>query len=186
MKHLYLVRHGETLFNKRRKIQGWCDSPLTPLGIQQAKEVKEKLEKLNIQFDSFYCSTSERASDTLEIIIGENQPYIRLKGLKEINHGIFEGESEDLHPYRDGKRVKDEVYPVYYGGETSSQLKERVYKTIQDIMEKDNKSVLAVSHGGACWAFVSSVTDFRDKIDNCDVLHFTYDHHQFTYLGKIE
>lgn len=72
MKHLYLVRHGETLFNKRRKIQGWCDSPLTPLGIQQAKEVKEKLEKLNIQFDSFYCSTSERASDTLEIIIGEN------------------------------------------------------------------------------------------------------------------
>lgn len=44
MKHLYLVRHGETLFNKRRKIQGWCDSPLTPLGIQQAKEVKEKLK----------------------------------------------------------------------------------------------------------------------------------------------
>ena len=185
MKHLYLVRHGETLFNKRRKIQGWCDSPLTPLGIQQAKEVKEKLEKLNIQFDGFYCSTSERASDTLEIIIGENQPYIRLKGLKEINHGIFEGESEDLHPYRDGKRVKDEVYPVYYNGESSTQLKKRVYKTIQNIMEKDIKVVLAVSHGGACWAFASSVTDFKDKIDNCDVLHFTYDHHQSTYLGKI-
>lgn len=29
MKTLYLVRHGQTLFNARHKIQGWCDSPLT-------------------------------------------------------------------------------------------------------------------------------------------------------------
>jgi probable phosphoglycerate mutase len=33
MKDLYLMRHGETLFNIRRKIQGWCDSPLTENGI---------------------------------------------------------------------------------------------------------------------------------------------------------
>lgn len=35
-KTLYLMRHGQTLFNVRRKIQGACDSPLTELGIQQA------------------------------------------------------------------------------------------------------------------------------------------------------
>ena len=33
MKDLYLMRHGETLFNQRRKIQVWCDSPLTEKGI---------------------------------------------------------------------------------------------------------------------------------------------------------
>ena len=37
MKHLYLLRHGETLFNLRHKIQGWCDSPLTEEDIAQAR-----------------------------------------------------------------------------------------------------------------------------------------------------
>lgn len=36
MKRLYLVRHGETLFNIQGKIQGWSDSPLTERGIKQA------------------------------------------------------------------------------------------------------------------------------------------------------
>ena len=36
-KTLYLMRHGQTLFNVLKKIQGWCDSPLTEEGIRQAK-----------------------------------------------------------------------------------------------------------------------------------------------------
>ena len=36
-KTLYLMRHGQTLFNMQHKIQGWCDAPLTQLGIEQAK-----------------------------------------------------------------------------------------------------------------------------------------------------
>lgn len=30
---LYLMRHGETLFNTQKRVQGWCDSPLTEKGI---------------------------------------------------------------------------------------------------------------------------------------------------------
>ena len=62
MKHLYLMRHGQTLFNVYRRIQGWCDSPLTELGIHQAKLAREKLKY--IPFDHYYSSTSERACDT--------------------------------------------------------------------------------------------------------------------------
>lgn len=40
-KTLYLMRHGQTLFNKRKKIQGACDSPLTEEGINQAKLARE-------------------------------------------------------------------------------------------------------------------------------------------------
>ena len=43
-KDLYLMRHGQTLFNVRRRIQGWCDSPLTELGKQQALKAKEYLK----------------------------------------------------------------------------------------------------------------------------------------------
>ena len=81
-KDLYLMRHGQTLFNVRRKIQGWCDSPLTELGKQQALKAKENLK--GISFDHYYSSTSERCCDTIELIIGD-QYYKRLKGLKERN-----------------------------------------------------------------------------------------------------
>ena len=37
MKTLYLMRHGQTLFNAQHKIQGWCDAPLTEIGIKQAE-----------------------------------------------------------------------------------------------------------------------------------------------------
>lgn len=36
---LYLMRHGETLFNQLGKIEGWSDSPLTENGIKQAKRI---------------------------------------------------------------------------------------------------------------------------------------------------
>ena len=41
MKHLYMMRHGQTLFNIRRRNQGSCDSPHTELGIKQAKAANE-------------------------------------------------------------------------------------------------------------------------------------------------
>lgn len=85
-KMLYLVRHGQTMFNRQKRIQGWCDSPLTDMGKRQADAVKDYFEKHVISFDHAYCSTGERCSDTLERIT--NMPYTRLKGLKDEN-GVF-------------------------------------------------------------------------------------------------
>ena len=99
MKHLYMMRHGQTLFNVRRRIQGSCDSPLTELGIKQAEAARELIK--DISFDHYYSSTAERASDTLEIVTEGQVPYTRLKGLKERGFGLFEGESEDLNPHFD-------------------------------------------------------------------------------------
>ena len=45
MKTLYLVRNGQTLFNARHKIQGWCDSPLTQTGIKQAQIARDYFMK---------------------------------------------------------------------------------------------------------------------------------------------
>ena len=116
------MRHGQTLFNLQHKIQGWCDAPLTPLGIKQAQMAKEYFT--NITLDHAYASTSERASDTLEIIT--DMPYTRLKGLKEMNFGVFEGESEDLKPMHK-EDYEDFFFP--YGGEKLSQVSERMLKT---------------------------------------------------------
>ena len=81
MKSVYLIRHGQTLFNKQKKIQGFCDSPLTELGIQQAAIAGKHVLDLDLKFDDAYSSTSERACDTLELIA--DVPYKRIKGLRD-------------------------------------------------------------------------------------------------------
>ena len=48
-KTLYLMRHGQTLFNLRRKMQGHCDSPLTPLGVKQAEIAGKYFENINFE-----------------------------------------------------------------------------------------------------------------------------------------
>jgi broad specificity phosphatase PhoE len=171
-KTLYLMRHGQTLFNVRRKIQGACDSPLTELGIQQAGIASAYFD--DIDLDHAYSSTAERASDTLEIVTNELMPYQRLKGLKEMHFGTFEGESEELNP-------KDKsTFFVQYGGESGDQVMERMVRTCTEIMEQDDhQNVLAVSHAGACIHFLRAWQDPREVvkngITNCCVFKYEYD-----------
>lgn len=68
MKKIYLMRHGETRLNVLGLNQGSWDSPLTELGIEQAKKAKQWFMDENIVFNFAFSSTKERASDTLEII----------------------------------------------------------------------------------------------------------------------
>lgn len=182
-KTLYLMRHGQTLFNQRKKVQGWCDSPLTELGVKQAETAGKYFKERNIIFDDAYSSTSERASDTLELVT--DMPYTRLKGLKEWNFVTFEGESEDLNPplpYND--------FFVKYGGEDQKEMQERVASACQKIMEEDNKVVLAVSHGAACrnfmryWEHTSTIVQ-QNKIGNCCILKFEYENKEFKLVEII-
>ncbi|RAS77256.1 histidine phosphatase family protein [Priestia endophytica] len=182
-KTLYLMRHGQTLFNQRRKVQGWCDSPLTELGIKQAETAAKYFKEHNIVFDHAYCSTSERASDTLEIIT--DMPYTRLKGLKEWNFGTFEGESEDLNPplpYRE--------FFVKFGGEEEKEFQKRIVNTCEKIVEEDNEVVLIVSHGAACrqfmryWEHTNSIEQ-KEKISNCCILKFEYENNEFKLIEII-
>lgn len=153
MKTLYLVRHGQTLFNEQKRIQGWCDAPLTDLGIRQAQAVGNYFEQAGIVFDHAYCSTAERASDTLEQIT--SQPYVRLKGLKEMNYGSLEGHPEYL---AENDPKKCETYYLQFHGESSLTVRERMIKTLKEIMEKeDHESVLVVSHGGAIFNFLKRI-----------------------------
>ena len=175
IKKLVLMRHGQTLFNLRGKFQGVVDSPLTPLGIQQAKTVKPFLDDLPFRFDHAYSSSSERACDTLEIVT--NLPYIRLKGLKEWNFGILEGEPEYLHPPFD---QYDEYFSTH-DGEGRMEVFNRINSTLCSIMEKeDHCNVIAASHGLAMREFVTYWTKHNpslvpSRFANCIIFIFDYD-----------
>ena len=63
---LYIVRHGETEWNKNHTIMGQLDSPLTPLGVKQVTTTAEALK--HVHFDAIFSSDSPRAQRTAEII----------------------------------------------------------------------------------------------------------------------
>lgn len=143
-KKLVLMRHGETLFNLRKKIQGWVDSPLTQLGREQAEYSADFIRNLDFDIDHAFSSTSERACDTLEIVT--DLPYERKKGLKEWNFGLFDGEPEYLNPPLD---QYDEYFSTHEG-ESRNELIARMNETLTEIMNRsDVTNALAVSHGGA-------------------------------------
>ena len=83
MKEFYLMRHGQTRFNVQHRLQGVCDAPLTEVGIEQAKKAGQYLAKQEPIFDHVFTSTSERASDTLEIVTGRTQTMKDLKVLRD-------------------------------------------------------------------------------------------------------
>ena len=155
MKDLYLMRHGQTFFNQEGLVQGACDSPLTELGQDQARQAGTYLQEQGIRFGHLYSSTQERASDTLELVSGRTD-YTRLKGIKEWNFGLFEAQPERLQPkFRPGATSFEDLF-VPYGGEGVDQVGERVLVTLTEIMEQaDAEPVLAVSHGGAMWPSIS-------------------------------
>ena len=80
---LYIVRHGQTWFNVIGRIQGWCDSPLTEKGREQAKKLRLFFDTVSLS--AGYYSGSERAGDTLELILHDrNIPIHKDKRFKEV------------------------------------------------------------------------------------------------------
>ncbi len=174
-KDLYLVRHGQTMFNLKQIVQGWCDSPLTPLGVEQARRAGEFLRLRGIAPEAAFTSTLTRTEETIHAL-WPGLAYERLDGLREWFFGDFEAERNLLlpaHPWRDFFKP--------YGGEGQFEARERIATTIEGFMRAtDAPSVLAVSHGSICREFVFHVLGepergYRPVPGNCAVLHFTFD-----------
>ena len=178
MADLYLVRHGQTELNVQNILQGWHDSPLTARGREQALATRAAFEERGVTFDHVYSSPLGRAQHTAELIVGEDQPAELVDDLREWHLGSLEGTSNremPVQPWGD--------YPVAFGGESESQLRERMVAALSRIMARpQHECVLAVSHGSACQEFLEYVTGGGEQPDNGVVLHFGYCDGAFSLL----
>ena len=71
MKHLILIRHGQSEWNQQKRFTGWVDVGLTDKGRAEAKKAGELIKEKKIKLDSFYSSYQKRANDTLKIVMKE-------------------------------------------------------------------------------------------------------------------
>lgn len=165
---IVFVRHGLTKYNKDKRFQGLKDIPLCFEGIQQAKEVSEKLK--DIKFDIVYCSPLKRAKKTAKIINKFNRvPIIYDKRLIEYDVGKnLVGKVYESLP----QEIKDGFLntPAKYGAQSLDEFRENIlsfYKTI----EHCDKNILIVSHGGVYRIINQYLTGKFDKnvISNCEV-----------------
>jgi len=92
---IYLVRHGETEWNRARRYQGWADSPLTERGLAQAEAIGRLLRGLpEAQAAELVASPIGRARRTAEIIrecLGRTAPLRFDDRLREISLGSWDG-----------------------------------------------------------------------------------------------
>lgn len=179
MKTIYLMRHGETLFNIMDVNQGQCDSPLTENGIRQAQAAKVWFDAQGVKFNAVYSSTAERACDTAEIVSG-GMPYTRRKDLKEIYLG-----TKEASPNKDNPTYPYGDYFIQFGGEGLDAFTRRIYGAVLEIAEKDaGPTILIVSHGMAIRRILTMVPAPADGvagfIGNCGIVKLRFEDDNFT------
>lgn len=171
---VYLIRHGETMFNQLNKVQGWADSPLTIKGINDLKKTAEVLSQ--IHFDNMYSSDLKRAIDTVHLMKNANEvseigKIKKLPEFREVFFGSFEGDDIDktweaigqaagVGPERNVQKIINQV-GIYefreaikkadprHLAENSEELDTRMVRAIKKLQEEteNENRVLLVSHG---------------------------------------
>lgn len=160
---LFLIRHGETIDNVNRIMQGQTQGELTDKGRDQAAMVMERMRNKHI--DAFVSSDLKRAIDTCEIIARPHGMPVRTTPLlRERDWGSFTG--------RFIPDLKDEPWPDDI--ESLDRLKERAREFLRFIAaEYGGKNVVAVGHGIINKAIqaVHFGKDMRDvpRMDNAEV-----------------
>jgi glucosyl-3-phosphoglycerate phosphatase len=184
---LFFVRHGESVANAGQVYQGWLDSPLSPLGEQQALATARAIAaRPNLRLVAVYASPLSRAWRTGEAI-GEalGLTPIPHSGLREINVGAATGLTftavNERWPNLAEQRRADGLIHGWPEGETGQQFLARVGSTLDEIIaaHRDDDgspeaAVVIATHGGTirfALAYLRGEADGwpGDDIDNCSI-----------------
>ncbi len=145
---IYVVRHGQTDWNKEGRIQGGTDNPLNSTGREQAAAMARSLA--DVKLDAIYTSSHQRARQTAAVLEGR-APVVAMDELRERFFGKFEGANDkDATILADWNKRRYTWNDEMEGGESlESQARraEAALKTIRD-RHKDGGTVVIVGHGG--------------------------------------
>ncbi|EDO1222151.1 histidine phosphatase family protein [Listeria innocua] len=207
--NVYLVRHGKTMFNTSRRVQGWSDTPLTNEGIEVAEFLGRGLRE--IPFDSVYTSDRGRTIETAGIVLRESkQTHLELNELsdfREFGFGKFEGEYEDIMfgkviEHLGFQSVEEAFEKFGYDGyqiisETVEKIDEtgmsekwdsmvtrlkNALETVAKENQSENANVLVVSHGMAINTIISffDITQINPELANASVTSLAFENGEWT------
>ena len=166
-KKIYLIRHGETDFNKTGIIQGTgVDSSLNDYGRKQAEMFFHKYKET--PFEKVYTSALKRTIQTVRRFIDLGIPHEIIEELNEISWGRLEGIPFDEETNRRYAEILDSwkqghISNRIEGGESPVQVKRRMEKALEKILKGKEKLVLVCMHGRAMKIMLSWIMGYELK-----------------------
>lgn len=195
----YLVRHGQTDWNRAGKIQGTTDIPLNETGRQQAEQLATVLKERSgypakTRIDAVYasplapCIPDGGDPGKME----EKLPLRRLTGLRERDFGCWEGKSwqqveaeypDEFHLWREQPMVG-----IPSGGESRKSCEARSERAIRQILEETAGDAVIVAHGGILVFLMNYLLRFHREpqeiiVANASLSVVSYD--RSTGMGKL-
>ncbi|KAA9217861.1 MULTISPECIES: histidine phosphatase family protein [Aerococcus] len=173
-REIFIIRHGQSLYNLEGKIQGQIDSPLSPRGSHEAKQAKNFFDQKDISIDLILSSPLKRAYATAKILQGDRScPLVTDQRLAEWRYGSLEG--KELSVLK-GIKLNDppsDQYFCQFGGESVTVVKGRFQAALDDVLKTyPQKNILLVSHGSIMYRFM---LDYLNQplpaFSNCQIFH---------------
>lgn len=164
---LYLVRHGQTVYNVEGRLQGWCDSALTEDGVAGVRDTATRLAGRS--FVAAYVSPSMRTRRTAEMLLTHHRriPVREMPDLREFGFGREEGRREvdllpEVDPYEMWVGVVTGTFGGFPGGETGQRYRARVLRAF-DLIEASHSAgeVLVVSHCLTLMTYLATIDPGR-------------------------
>lgn len=198
---LHLVRHAQTLFNVRHQLQGWCDSPLTPLGVAQAAALGERFRSVPLRA-AFSSDLTRTRTTTTAALAGhpeiepawmpelrewcfggwEGQPNEALWGPLFAHRGFQYGVEEHWASIIDPspEPLIDELAASDPSGlaEDAVTIRSRLQRALQMIVGIGHGDVLVVTHGALLFTMVPMLVPGARVVPgfpNCGVITVTID-----------
>ncbi|WP_145605695.1 2,3-diphosphoglycerate-dependent phosphoglycerate mutase GpmB [Yersinia intermedia] len=195
MLQVYLVRHGETLWNASRRIQGQSDSPLTDIGIRQANLVAQRVSNQGITH--IITSDLGRTQQTAKIIADAcGLTMVTDARLRELNMGMLEARPIESLSVEEEQWRKQMVNGTEGGripeGESMTELGSRMHAALNSCLKLPAGSKpLLVSHGMALGCLLSTLlglpahAERRLRLRNCSLSRVDYQESPWLASGWV-
>lgn len=176
---LYLIRHGETDWNKQHIYQGQSDRPLNAVGKKEAAKLAQELKQVKV--DALFCSDLKRAEETAKLVNSYHKLPIQAEPLlREINFGKMEGKNH-AEVVRKNKTyfLKNDLVNYRYvfpDGESWQMVYRRIVKFFRNLKRQPYKTVFIVCHQGTIKAFLYKIKRYtkhdlsKIQVPNCGYL----------------
>ena len=157
-KSIYIIRHGETDFNRKGIVQGGgVDASLNALGLQQGQAFYEHYKE--IPFEAVVTSKLQRTHQTVQSFLEKGLPWEQFEDINEMNWGVHEGKESTPEMHIEYQQIKEawgrgDLDVRLPGGESAAELGTRISRFIDHLKQRPEKLLLVCSHGRAMSALV--------------------------------
>ncbi|MBI2886331.1 MAG: histidine phosphatase family protein [Chloroflexi bacterium] len=147
---IYLIRHGQSQWNREGRVQGQSDSPLSALGLLQAQRLWDRLA--GVPLTAVFSSSLQRCRSVAELLAEDREvPLVYMHGLMERSQGDWEPllieEANRLFP-EERQRVRWDPRAAPPGGESAVEVWDRLHVAWRRLLERSHGAVAVVSHSG--------------------------------------